>query len=525
MTARTHMALPPPHVEVARMTKRFGPLVALDEVSIDFAPGAFHALLGENGAGKSTLVKCMMGYYHADDGTLTVDGEKSQITNPKQAHHLGLGMVYQHFTLVPSMSVAENLVLGEEGLPAIIDWKQHLAKLEAFMDSMPFRLDLEHPVSSLAAGEKQKLEILKQLHLGSRFLILDEPTSVLTPSEADEILGLMRGMADEGRITVILITHKLREVETFARQVSVLRNGQLVGQGEVAELTRRDMVRMMIGRESVPEPAPRVEAPRRGLALEIRNLSVGNDKGLTAVSGVELYVNEGEILGVAGISGNGQSEFLEVLAGQRQEESGQILVHGKSYGRTRKEMRDLKIYLLPEEPLANSCVRSMSVAENLAFRTFDREPISSGGFFINRSALRRQARDLIEWFGIKTQGPDARIETLSGGNIQRTVLARELSEEIEVLIVQNPCFGLDLNAVAEIRNRIMEVRNNGAAVLLISEDLDEILELADRIVVMFEGRLVYETPRETAVVHEIGRHMASHGGVDGVNGEIEGAAP
>ncbi|MEE8539777.1 MAG: ATP-binding cassette domain-containing protein, partial [Woeseiaceae bacterium] len=204
------------------MTKRFGPLVALDEVSIDFAPGAFHALLGENGAGKSTLVKCMMGYYHADDGTLTVDGEKSQITNPKQAHHLGLGMVYQHFTLVPSMSVAENLVLGEEGLPAIIDWKQHLAKLEAFMDSMPFRLDLEHPVSSLAAGEKQKLEILKQLHLGSRFLILDEPTSVLTPSEADEILGLMRGMADEGRITVILITHKLREVETFARQVSVL---------------------------------------------------------------------------------------------------------------------------------------------------------------------------------------------------------------------------------------------------------------------------------------------------------------
>jgi simple sugar transport system ATP-binding protein len=188
-------------------------------------------------------------------------------------------------------------------------------------------------------------------------------------------------------------------------------------------------------------------------------------------------------------------------------------------------MRDLKIYLLPEEPLANSCVRSMSVAENLAFRTFDREPISSGGFFINRSALRRQARDLIERFGIKTQGPDARIETLSGGNIQRTVLARELSEEIEVLIVQNPCFGLDLNAVAEIRNRIMEVRNNGAAVLLISEDLDEILELSDRIVVMFEGRLVYETPRETAVVHEIGRHMASHGGADGVNGEIEGAAP
>ena len=525
MTARTDMALPPPHVEVARMTKRFGPLVALDDVSVDFAPGAFHALLGENGAGKSTLVKCMMGYYHADDGSLAVDGETRHITNPKQAHHLGLGMVYQHFTLVPSMSVAENLVLGEERLPAIIDWKQHLAKLEAFMNSMPFRLDLEHPVSSLAAGEKQKLEILKQLYLGSRFLILDEPTSVLTPSEADEILGLMRDMADEGRITVVLITHKLREVETFAREVSVLRHGQLVGQGEVADLTRRDMVRMMIGRESVPEPATRVEAPRRGRVLEIRNLSVGNDKGLTAVSGVELYVNAGEILGVAGVSGNGQRELLEVLAGQRREETGEILIRGQPYGRTRKEMRDLQVYVLPEEPLANSCVRSMSVAENLAIRTFDREPNSSRGYFINRGAMRRQARDLIERFGIKTQGPDARIETLSGGNIQRTVLARELSEEIKVLIVQNPCFGLDINAVAEIRNRIMEVRNNGAAVLLISEDLDEILELADRIVVMFEGRLVYETPRETADVHEIGRHMAGYGAADGANGETEEATP
>jgi len=522
MTAGTDMALPPPHVEVARMTKRFGPLVALDEISIDFAPGSFHALLGENGAGKSTLVKCIMGYYHADDGTLAIAGETCRINNPKQAHHLGLGMVYQHFTLVPSMSVAENLVLGEEGLPVVINWKKHLAKLEAFMNAMPFRLDLERTVSSLAAGEKQKLEILKQLYLGSRFFILDEPTSVLTPREADEILGLMRGMADEGRITVVLITHKLREVEAFAREVSVLRHGQLVGQGDVADLTRGDMVRMMIGRESVPKPAARIEAPRRGLALEIRNLSVGNDKGLTAVFGVDLFVKEGEILGIAGVSGNGQSELLEVLAGQRQEETGEILVRGRPYGRTRKEMRDLHVYLLPEEPLANSCVRSMSVAENLAIRTFDREPNSRWGIFINRSAMRRQARDLIERFGIKTQGPDARIETLSGGNIQRTVLARELSEKIEILIVQNPCFGLDLNAVAETRNRIMEVRNKGAAVLLISEDLDEILELADRIVVMFEGQLVYETPRETADVHEIGRHMASYGSADGANGVTEG---
>jgi len=512
-------------LEVEGIHTYYGLSHILFGVSLNVHEGKIVCLLGRNGAGKSTLVKCMMGYYHAEEGTLSIAGETRQINNPKQAHHLGLGMVYQHFTLVPSMSVAENLVLGEEELPAVIGWKKHLTKLEAFMNAMPFRLDLDRTVSSLAAGEKQKLEILKQLYLGSRFLILDEPTSVLTPREADEILGLMRGMADEGRITVVLITHKLREVEAFAREVSVLRHGQLVGQGDVADLTRGDMVRMMIGRESVPEPAARVGSPRHGLALEIRNLSVGNDKGLTAVFGVDLFVNEGEILGIAGVSGNGQSELLEVLAGQREEETGEILVRGRPYGRTRKEMRDLHVYLLPEEPLANSCVRSMSVAENLAIRTFDREPNSSWGYLINRGAMHRQARDLIERFGIKTQGPDARIETLSGGNIQRTVLARELSEKIGVLIVQNPCFGLDLNAVAETRNRIMEVRNQGAAVLLISEDLDEILELADRIVVMFEGRLVYETPRETADVHEIGRHMASHGGGGGANGDAEGVTP
>ena len=511
MNTKSPMApLPPPDVAVTDMTKRFGALTALDAVSIHFAAGTFHALLGENGAGKSTLVKCLMGYYHADEGTIAVNGVTQHVTNPKQAHHLGLGMVYQHFTLVPSMTVAENLILGEEGLSAIINWKEHLETLEAFMASMPFQLDLDRPVSSLAAGEKQKLEILKQLHLGSRFLILDEPTSVLTPDEADQILGLMRQLADENRISVVLITHKLREVEAYASEVSVLRQGRHVGQGHVSDLTHADMVRMMIGQESVSQPAARTVAPRRDLALDIRGLSVGNDKGLIAVSDASLQVSEGEIVGIAGVSGNGQTEFVEALAGQRDEEAGEIFVRGAAYGRTRPEMRDLGINLLPEDPLNNGCVREMTVAENLAIRSFDLPLNTHGGWFVNRGAIRRNGQDLIERFRIKTQGPDARIETLSGGNVQRTILARELSADVEVLIVQNPCFGLDLNAVAEIRNRIMEARNGGAAVLLISEDLDEILELADRIIVMFEGRFVFETPRENADIHEIGRHMASH---------------
>ncbi len=511
MTEKPAMAtLPPPDVTVTDMTKRFGALVALDAVSVHFESGTFHALLGENGAGKSTLVKCLMGYYQADEGDISVNGVTQHVTNPRHAHHLGLGMVYQHFTLVPSMTVAENLVLGEEGLSSVINWKEHLEILEAFMQSMPFRLDLNRSVSNLAAGEKQKLEILKQLHLGSRFLILDEPTSVLTPDEADQILGLMRQLTDENRISVVMITHKLREVEAYANEVTVLRHGRLAGQGYVKDLTHADLIRMMIGNEKISKPAVRTKASRREIALEIRNLVVGNDKGLTAVSDASLQVKEGEIVGIAGVSGNGQTELVEALSGQRDEESGDIFVRGEKYGKTRSEMRDFGINMLPEDPLNNSCVREMSVAENLAIRIFDQPPTTYAGCLINRGAVRRHGRDLIERFRIKTQGPDARIETLSGGNVQRTVLARELAGDVEVLIVQNPCFGLDLNAVAEIRNRIMEARNGGATILLISEDLDEILELADRIIVMFEGHFVFETSRDKADVHEIGRHMASH---------------
>lgn len=511
MTTRSeHTVDGPPDIAVEGMTKRFGSLVALDDVSIRFKPGSVHALLGENGAGKSTLVKCMMGYYHADDGTLTVDGVEQRIANTRDAHRHGLGMVYQHFTLVPSMSVAENLVLGEENLPAVINWREKLAALDAFMETMPFGLDLDRTAQSLAAGEKQKLEILKQLYLGSRFLILDEPTSVLTPDEADEVLGLMRQMADDGRISILLITHKLREVEAYASDVSVLRHGQLVGQGKVKRTSRTRLINWMIGREKVSEPAARIKTKTVRTVLEVDGLTVNNDKGTVAVDGASLTVSSGEILGIAGVSGNGQSEFVETLAGQREEQSGEIRVQGFPYMRTRAEMMDWHIHLLPEEPLHNGCVRGMTVAENLALRDFDRAPNTRGGIFIDRGNIRDQARKLIANFNIKTQGPDARIETLSGGNIQRTVLARELSDNVQLLIVQNPCFGLDLQAVAEIRNRIMDARNSGAAVLLFSEDLDEILELSDRISVMFEGRLVYETPAAKADVHTIGRHMASH---------------
>lgn len=500
----------PPAVEVRGMSKRFGPLLALDDVDIRFDPGCFHAILGENGAGKSTLVKCMMGYYRPDRGHLLIDGREHAVVNPRQAHQLGLGMVYQHFTLVPQMTVAENLILAAAELPAVIDWAEARERIEAFQKKMPFRIDLDRQINGLAAGEKQKLEILKQLFLDRRVLILDEPTSVLTPGEADEILGLMREMTEDMQLNVVIITHKFREVLDFAREVTVLRNGRRVGGGDVKDFDHDALARLMIGEKTLASTAARVEAPEGAPKLELRDLTVGNDRGVIAVRGASLQVRAGEILGVAGVSGNGQRELVEVLAGQREPEAGEILVEGAPFGRTRAEMRRRRLYILPEEPLRNGCVRSMSVAENLAFRTFDEGRGRLGGWLLNRGAIRARAVELIRRYGIRCQGADARLETLSGGNIQRTVLARELSQPVVVLIAQNPCFGLDIAAVAEIRSQIMDARNHGAAVLLISEDLDELLELADRIVVMFEGRLVYETPRAEADAHRIGRFMASH---------------
>jgi len=492
------------------MTKRFGALTALDDVSLRLVPGTFHAILGENGAGKSTLVKCMMGYHRPDAGQLVVDGQEHHVVRPRDAHRLGFGMVYQHFTLVPSMTVAENLLLGKEDLPAVIRWDVERENMNTFLRRMPFRVDLDRTVGALAAGEKQKIEILKQLFLGRRVVVLDEPTSVLTPEEADEVLGVLGQMAREGHVTVVLITHKFREVQAFAREVTVLRAGRRIGGGRVKDLTRADMVAMMIGAASLPEPAPRTTVAPSSAMLTVDAVTVLDDKGLTAVRELSLTVGAGEILGVAGVSGNGQRELVEALAGQRTPEAGVVCVAGEPYRPTRRQMRRQRVFVLPEEPSSNACVRRMTVAENLAFRSFDRPPIAVAGRLLSWRALRQRGRELIGLFKIRATGPDARLDTLSGGNVQRTVLARELSESPNVLVAQNPCAGLDVAATAEIRGRIMAARNAGAAVLLLSEDLDELMELADRIVVMFEGRLVYETARAAADPHVIGHAMASH---------------
>jgi ABC-type uncharacterized transport system ATPase subunit len=498
-------------VELLGMTKRFGDVTALDDVSLRVRPGSFHALLGENGAGKSTLVKCLVGYDPPDAGEIVVGGRERDIRAPHDAHALGIGMVYQHFTLVPSMSVAENLVMARDDVPAVVRWREERERLRAFMTTVPFAVDLDAPISRLAAGEKQKVEILKQLYLRRRFVILDEPTSVLTPAEADEVLGMLQAMARDGEVTVLMITHKFREVMAFADRVSVLRRGRLAGEGQVADLNPASLAEMMVGAREIPQAhskragSQHASEPR----LVVRDLVVEDDTGYPAVGRVTLSVCPGEIVGIAGVSGNGQRELVEALIGQRGPLTGEIRIGGRPYAATRREIRDCRVFSLPEEPLRSACVPGMSVAENMALRNFDRAPLASGPW-LRRRAMREQATRWIAAFKVQTAGPEAPITTLSGGNVQRAVLARELSEEVSLLIAANPVFGLDFAAVAEIHDRLLAARDRGAGVLLVSEDLDELLEIADRILVMCDGRIVHETPAATADIAVIGPAMAGH---------------
>lgn len=498
-------------IEAVGITKRFGGFTALDDVSLKVRAGTVHALLGENGAGKSTLVKCLLGFYRADRGCFLVDGREAEINRPADAHALGLGMVYQHFTLVPSMTVAENLVMARAAVPRVIAWRRERAALAAFMARMPFKVPLDVPVGALAAGERQKTEILKQLYLERRFLVLDEPTSVLTPGEADEMLGMVRGLVARGDLTVVIITHKLKEVSAFADEVTVLRRGRVAGGGPIGLLGPAELTALMIGEAQLPPRAERTGRPERVERLVVDSLATPGEQGRPGLAIGKLVVHGHEIVGIAGVSGNGQRELIEVLGGQRPALNPDgIVVGGRSYDASRGESHRRRVRVLPEEPLRNGCVPGMAVIDNLILRRFDRDPEGEPCLWLHRGRLAAWAKAVIRQFAIRTPSPQVPIAALSGGNVQRCVLARELDGEVDLLIVANPCFGLDVKAVAEVRARITAARNAGTAVLLVSEDLDEILELADRIVVMRSGRIVYETAGPGADAQVIGGHMVGH---------------
>lgn len=378
------------------------------------------------------------------------------------------------------------------------------------MAETPFRIPLNKKVSALAAGEKQKVEIIKQLFLQREILILDEPTSVLTPQEADEILGMLKERTRSKNLSVLIITHKFREVMNCADDVSILRRGKLTYSGPLAEKTPAMLAELMVGNEEIAATGAREMVLKGDIRLAINGLVAAGDSGAVAVDNLSLQLHGGEILGIAGVSGNGQRELVEVLSGQRSPYSGDVRVCGKPYTASREEMAKYRLYCLPEEPLRNACVPRMNLIENLALRIFDRAVYTRWRWFINRKSLKTHALALINRYQVRPPQPERLIETLSGGNVQRLVLAREISGEVDLLITANPCFGLDFAATAEIRRQLMNARNRGVAVLLVSEDLDELLELSDRIAVMFEGQLLYEAPIAEANMDAIGLKMAGH---------------
>jgi simple sugar transport system ATP-binding protein len=486
----------PPSIDAVGISKSFGTLRALDDVSLEVPSGTFHAIVGENGAGKSTLAKCLLGFYHPDTGQVKLNG--FAVSTPAEARRAGLGMVFQHFTLAPAMTVAENLLLARPDLPMFLNWRNEKQRLLRFLETAPFQIDLDARVEHLAAGQKQKVEILKQLYLETRVLILDEPTSVLTPAEADEVMLVLRSLVEKGLLSVILITHKLREVMSYADRVTVLRRGRWVASRDVRAIDVDRVAELMIGTSQPPEQIGRTGIAPGAAEFQIEDLVVLGDHGLPAVKKINLTVRSGEILGIAGVSGNGQRELVQAIGGQRDIESGSIRAASG-------------FYTLPEEPLQNATIPGMSVAENLALRTFGQPPIAKFRFLLERAVLAEKAEQLVTRFSIRTPSIWSPIRNLSGGNVQRAVLARDLgSNGKKIFVVANPCFGLDFAATAFVHNQLIELRNRGGSVLLISEDLDELMSVADRIVVMSGGEIVHETSPAELDLATVGRYMGGH---------------
>jgi ABC-type uncharacterized transport system ATPase subunit len=503
-------------LEMRGITKKFPRVIADDKVDFDLRGGEIHALLGENGAGKSTLMKVLYGMYPADGGEIFVEGRRVEIKSPKDAIRLGIGMVHQHFTLVSTMTVAQNVVLGTKSRRApLLDLKQAEKGIAELERKYGLHVNPKAIVWQLSVGEQQRVEIVKALFKGARILILDEPTAVLTPSESLELMTVLRRMTGEGSNAVVFITHKLREVFAASDRVTVLKSGKLMGTLETKSTDAKTLAKMMVGREVLltldKSPTEQGEP-----VLEVENLRSQNDKGLPALRGVTFTVRSGEILGIAGVSGNGQSELAEVICGLRKATEGKVTILNK--GMTNTPVRDimaLGVGYIPEDRIGTGLVMDFSLEDNLLIETFDRAPYarkwivpSLGHWMLDRNQMRRQAENLMKEFQVIAPNAEVSTRNLSGGNLQRLILARELAKTPKLLIASQPTRGLDVGATEYIRKRILEQRSKGLATLLISEDLDEITSMSDRIAVIFEGEIMGIVPASEAKVEEIGLMMA-----------------
>ena len=493
-------------VRLDRITRRFGAVTANREVSLAFQPGEIHALVGENGAGKTTLMRVLYGLLEPHGGHIEIGGRPVRIPSPEVAMGFGIGMVHQHFMLVDTLSVAENVVLGHEprGAFGALDRAGAVAEVETLATRHHLPVDARAPMSSLSVGAQQRVEILKALRRGAQVLILDEPTAVLTPQEVDELFAVLRELKAAGA-AVVLITHKLAEVFAIADRVTVMRAGEVVGSGTIGSFTRDRVAELMVGHPIAPLRARADRAPTEVL-LEVRDLEVADLRGRSVVHGVSLEVRGGEIVGIAGVEGNGQHELIECLAGLRSPRRGRVVIAGHDVaGRPPREHARAGLAHIPSDRLHRGLVPGMTLGENLVLGRQREADVARSGFAA-RSLARRAAPILAE-YDVRPPDPFARASQLSGGNQQKLIAARELERGAAVVLAAHPTRGVDLGAVDFIHRRLLAERDAGHAVLLVSSELTEILALSDRVLVMFEGRIVHQTRPDATDERTLGLRM------------------
>ena len=494
-------------MEMTGIVKRFPGVLANDRVDFDVQAGEVHALLGENGAGKSTLMRILYGLYRADEGQITIDDKPVEIESPHDAIQHGIGMIHQHFMLVPTLTVAENVALG---LPSsrgmLTDLDRVSQRVDQLANNYGLQVDPESYVWQLAVGQQQRVEIIKALYRGAALLILDEPTAVLTPQEVSELFVTLRQMAENGH-ALIFISHKLQEVLDICSRVTVLRDGQVVGTRQVADTTKGELARLMVGRE-VGLIHDKEETDRAEVRLALQDIWADNDLGTPGLQGINLQVRSGEILGVAGVSGNGQRELAQVINGLRPVTKGKIMLGEQDVtGRSPADVMAGGLSYIPEERMKDGMIKDFTVAENLILREHNQQPYSRFGF-LNFRAISKNSEQLIESYNVKTPSQETPVKNLSGGNIQKLLLARELSRKPRVIVAAQPTRGLDIGATEYVHEVLMQQREEGTAILLISEDLDEIMALSDRIIVIYEGEIMGEVLAEDAIAEDLGLMMA-----------------
>lgn len=500
------MSTDTPLVRMRGITKRFPGVLANDHVDLEVQAGQVHALLGENGAGKTTLMNVLSGLYRADEGEIYIRERRASLQSPRDAIALGIGMVHQHFMLVEPQTVAENVILGLKTPRFFLDMARIERRITEFSRQYGLQVDPRARIWQLSVGEQQRVEILKMLYRGVDILIMDEPTAVLTPQEVEELFVTLRRMAGEGK-AVIFISHKLDEVMAISDQITVLRDGRVVATVNTDQTTKEELARMMVGREVLFQVEKTSVEPGE-VVLEVRNLRALNDKGLPALKDVSFTIHEGEILGIAGVAGNGQRELAEVVTGLRKTTEGCVFIAGCDLTNCspRRVIRE-QVSHVPGDRLGMGLVPNLAVSDNVILKSY-REPPLARGPFLDRPSIARFAARLIEAFSIVTPSQETPVKLLSGGNLQRTILAREISVAPRLMVAVHPTRGLDIGATESVRNLLLKQREEGAAILLISEDLDELLTLSDRIAVMYEGRIMGVVDAEEADVGEIGLMMA-----------------